>query len=264
MWKVTNENYKYVERVLQKKKEKNIYILGDIAQYGLDSEQVECFAGGKLECPEYVLLRFCNSYVVYMPDPDIGLEELGIFFQEKEIRCISGENITIEKIAKIFPHSYIVNNKMLKLSGQQSDIGEHFKDEKIRLISEESLRDIQKFYCEIDEFSEKMRGDIGISKLKEQFYNGKIYGLFHTEKLLAAAALSAETESFAMVDNVATAKGFRKKGLGYRLLKRICYQELTKNKKDFLCICCSDRNAENLYKKVGFQEIGTYSMLYVK
>lgn len=264
MWKVTNENYKWVEKVLQKEKEKNIYILGDIAQYGLDSEQVECFAGGELENPKYVLMRFCNSYVIYMIDLNSALEELNTYFQNKEIRCISGEEKIVNRMRGMFDDSHIVNNKMLKLSGWQSDMVECFENEKISALSKNDLLEIQKFYVQIDEFSEKMGGRDGLCKLKEQFCNGKIYGLYYKENLTAIAALSAETSKFAMLDNVATAKEFRREGFAYRLLKNICWHEFVQNGKEFLCVCCDDIKAENLYKKVGFQEIGIYSMLYVK
>lgn len=44
MYKVNAEKFTYVEHFLQKEKAKNIYILGDIARYGLDGDRVELFA----------------------------------------------------------------------------------------------------------------------------------------------------------------------------------------------------------------------------
>ena len=262
MWKVTDENYKYVECVLQKEKEKNIYILGDIAQYGLNGENVECFAGGEVENIQYVLMRFCNSYVLYMPVPNLAIKELYTFFQSKKIHCISGERNTIKYVQEMFKHVHVINNKMLKIDGESVDVIKQNKSEDIRILSVANLLEIQAFYCKIKEFKEKFSGDSGRKKIEEQFHNGKIVGLYKEGKLASVAALSAETEGFAMVDNVATAKEFRRQGLGYQLLKRICFWEIREKGKEFLCVCCDDVRAENLYKKAGFQEIGIYSMAY--
>lgn len=264
MWKVTDENYEYVERVLKKEREKNIYILGDIAQYGLDGEHVECFAGGELECIQYVLMRFCNSYVLYMPVLDLATEELHTFFQSRKVHCISGEGDTIKYIQGMFEGKQIIDNKMLKIDSKSVEVQEENRSQDIRSLSIEDISEIQRFYGEIEEFKEKFSGESGRKKIEEQFGNGKIMGLYKEGRLASIAALSAETAEFAMVDNVATAREFRRQGLGCQLLKTMCFQELVERQKEFLCVCCDDIRAEKLYKKVGFQEIGIYSMLYPK
>lgn len=261
MWKVSVKEYPYVRRMLEEDMEHNIYVLGDIARYGLDSEKIECFAGGSLEHPEYVLMRFGKSYVLYSSALELDMKELGAYFCGKEVHCISGKNETIEKIGALFPGSHIIVNKMLKLSGRQYNLNECFENKTV-LYTNKSLGMVQAFYCEIDEFCEKMEGEMGRRKLEEQFRNGKIYGLHYGGGPVAMAALSAETEKFAMVDDVAVAKRFRKQGFGYELLKSVCHREIVENGKEFLCVCCSDIGAENLYKKVGFVEISAYSMLY--
>lgn len=265
MWKVTDENYKYVEKVLRAEKEKNIYILGDIQKYGLNGNEVECFAGG--ECGEdipFVLMRFCGSYVIYAPKPIDVTKELEVYFAGRPIHCISGDRMIINRIRDIFDDAVIVDNKMLKLDKTQLIYNGRCEcvEENIRELNEKDCFAIQKFYSGIDEFREKFAGNVGIQKIKEQFHNGKIMGIYEDGQLASIAALSAETEEFAMVDNVATAKEYRKKGLCYKLLKRMCEIEMYKNNKQFLCVCCDDQRAENLYKKVGFREIGIYSMLY--
>ena len=259
MKKVTRKDFEKVKSVLNTNPYFNVYILGDMERYGFDKEYLECYINDDVDHIQYVLMRFKDSFVLYANNDNFDLMELKSYFERRKIHCISGETKTINRLKSIFSNSEIIENKMLKLDkfGVLENDGYD-----IRKLSTYQINEIQKFYLQIDEFQSKFANQSGIERISEQFRNGSMYALYVEGEIASMMALSAETQSQAMIDNVATSKAFRRRGLSYNLLKQVCEYELVKCKKDFLCVYCSDIRAEMLYRKLGFEDVGNYSMLY--
>lgn len=262
--KVSAQQYeKYIKKILLRKKEKNIYILGDVENYGLNNKMIEIFVDGDVQKPYCIIMRYGNSYVVYSPEEIIHAERIKDFLKEKSIRCISGEYKTICCLQEQWENSYIVKNTMLRIKKEMYKRGCDFIDSCIKCLDEKYIEDIQALYLEIDEYSDKYIGENGISRITEQIVNGKVYALVENEKIISIAGISADVREFAMIDNVAVRAGYRGKGNGKRLLTQICKREFDSGK-DFLCVYCNNPIAESLYKAVGFKEIGKYGLMYFR
>lgn len=262
MHKISDNEYeKHIKNVLLREKEKNLYILGDIQQYGLQSETVECFVEGGLVEPNCIIMRFCESYVFYSPKNDFDLNIIQDFYTGKSVRCISGKQETISIISSLWHNSYTIENRMLRIDSNTCINDSQDESVSIKRLLLSDINEIQKFYLDIPEFAERFSGTEGLSRIVEQMNNGKIFGLYEGGNIISIAALSSMTSEFAMIDNVATKKELRGRKYGEVLIGKLCCEELREGK-EFLCVYCNNPYAERMYKKVGFQEIGVYSLLY--
>ena len=223
--------------------------------------------GGGCSSIQFVLMRFCNSYVIYAPTPTFALEELQAYFKGKRIRCISGVKEIIDYVAPVFgsKRSY-TETKLLKFTREDCQLlhssCDEWEENDIKELSKERIQDIQNFYLQIKEFEEKFRGKMGIQKIREQFSNGKFIGVYRDSKLVFVFAFSSETEEFAMLDNIATLAEYRGQGIAYRAIRAACAKEINQNKKELLCWPCEGRVAERVAKKIGFHEVCMYSFFY--
>ena len=79
------------------------------------------------------------------------------------------------------------------------------------------------------------------------------------KEIITVSQITAENSKSAMVVGVATRKDYREKGYMSKCLSKLCSDFIDKNKS--LCLFYDNPKAGRVYKKIGFEEIGTWIML---
>lgn len=260
MKKVGESDYKRILRYLKNRAVDNVYILGDIQSYGISDDSIELFYEGDADRPDFLLMRFFQSYVISAEDSDFSVDDLKKYFSEKTVRCISGFHHVVAHLDTVFQERRVIESKMMILRHDMNKVLEEPSNSAIQRLVSENSGEIQDFYCRIPEFFERFYGNDGMKRIYEQFKNGAFFGLFEGKELVTVAALSATTDSFGMIDDVATLEEYQRRGYAYRLLSYLCGTEL--REKDFLCVYCDDLRAEKLYRKLQFEEYGQYDLIY--
>lgn len=259
MRKLTKRDKTQLFKYLSLEPEYSIYIVGDVSKYGFDSNIIDVFAQEKNGVFQCILMRFCTSYVLYSPQNNYDalavLEEL----KDKTVHCISGKSETIRILKKFLPCKVMYEMNLMKLTRDTlKPYGQ--KIQGIRQLNANDLEGIRQVYIGTNEFREKYNAPNGIARLKVEFENGRYYGKIKNNKIIATAALLAETGSMAMLDNVAVLQEQQRNGYGYEVVFSLCRDFLSDGKNN-ICVFFTSRIAEKIYDKTGFKHIGKYALM---
>lgn len=265
MQKLNNSHIAAALSYLADEPEFNLFIIGDIEGMGMESEHVSCYtADSWLEGTvfPYFILNYRNNALVYSHDANYNHKETADFFMTLPLRNISGKDSLITPLIpylgdKIVKRTYL--SRLNQVAEQPAD-----KFFRVRRLTEADIPAIYNLYIQIDEFAATYRNisreeayeDIAmnISKL------GRTYGILDGDVLLSAAQTAAENKTSAMVIGVATHPSHREKGYAKATVAKLCLDCL-EDGMDFLCLFYDNPTAGRIYRSVGFQELGTYTML---
>ncbi len=257
---MTNELKTYI----MKEPEYNVYIISDIEAYGLNSYNMELFAGYQNNIICFVIMRFYESFVIYSHDNSkVNLDEVCKFFLSyKEIRSITGKADLIKTISQLLPNSRIITNEYAILRKEQLIL---YPDNKEFLYSSCTSEKVYDTYNEISEYIEKYKDRYSsIKRIENICVNGRyrILKSSKTNKSVSIAGSAAESQNYAMISEVGTLNEYRNRGFSKIVVSNLCLELFGEGKK-ILTIFYNNKIAQKVYKNIGFIPIGEYSMLYV-
>lgn len=265
MRKLTENDRAQVHDYIMQQPEFNLFIIGDLENFGFDNDNVELFvheAGGGYDC---LLLRYIDNYILYSHHSNYDVETVAKFLNGKNINCINGKSDILEKLLPYFPDRFGENTYLSRLNRVKvlPNLPSHAE---LRRLKPEDAADIVSIYLEIKEFRDNYSDDIE-KAVKDIGFNietgGRSYGAYLYGKLVAVASTSAENSVSAMVIGVATLPPVRKIGLASSLVSKLCADFLSEGKQ-FLCLFYDNPEAGSIYRKIGFTELGNYMMMKKK
>lgn len=237
----------------------NIFIIGDIENYGFDNP-IQVIYGELDENNNYlsVFLRYRNNGIYYSHLIRFNKEYLAIFEKERfdNFSAKSGLSDLIKPYLKAF--------KMQREYFCKADkITEYVKINDLEIKELKTKDDCEKLYdllIRIEEFKigrqskeEFIRGKLASMKM------GKTFFIEEDNKIVSTVATTAETTKSAMVVAVATDAKYRKKGYVTQLLIHLMKIYILDLKKE-LCLFYDNPKAGNIYLKLGFEKIGTWDL----
>lgn len=249
-------------KLIMDEPEYNLYIIGDVENFGYSQDFLELFG----EFDEYgvisaVLVRYFGIFNLYAKDRfDVngfvnimkGYDKLGMLVGKTEI------------ISRFEGTSLGFNKSELHHFAVLRELKPEFKMDKKVIVKKASMEDIGKIADLKDTISEFSRGSNNFKEiLLNDFKAGTVHG-YYVEvdgNMVSYAQTSAENSKSAMVVSVMTDKKYRKKGLASACLKVLC-DDLVKQRKT-LCLFYKNPEAGAIYRRLGFKEIGLWSM-YLK
>lgn len=235
----------------------NLFLIGDIEQFGFDKDFQEVW--GKFDAEKNlkgVLLRYNNNFIPYYEDMN---EDLGGF---KEIIksydgnvMISGKEDLIEQFKEVISNytqrkTYFCelkdNNKLLAW------------DNTVKLAVPQDANRIYEIIESIEEFTAE--NDIEQIKDRIEDRSKRVYYIENDKgEIISVSQTAAENSKSAMVVGVATRKGYREQGHMSKCLSRLCNDLLNEGKT--LCLFYDNPKAGKVYHRIGFEEIGIWTML---
>ncbi len=238
----------------------NVYILGDIHRYGMNSNRITLWADYCDHRVNYVVMRYMDSFVISPIRDTVDTDSLMQIFSEVNIRCISGCSNTIEKIKPMFDRYVIDENRLLTLDSD-THLGIGANNCKVAKLDPCDRTLIQEVYLDNEEFKEKYKGESGLRRIEEIFSNGSYYGYIDdNDRLIAVACISADSGDMGVLDGVAVRDSSRFRRIGSTLVSTVCSEEI--EDKRLIITYCNSPVAEHIYRKVGFRECGRYMLLY--
>ncbi|WAM34203.1 GNAT family N-acetyltransferase [Caldicellulosiruptor morganii] len=267
--KLSNDDFETLMNFVRKEKEWNIFIIGDVISYGFDSPVVEVWGefdvvSGNLKA---VLLRYRRDLIFYSDCDDWDVDAFCNIVLTTKCKVLSGKKVAIypflkalnvmqkrEQLFMRFDGS--VDKEKLKLSQEEL--------EKVKIINKDNLEEnleklelIVYLYQSIEEFLnpstfEQLKQDVSLGR-------SRIYYIEEDGLVVSSARTAAELPDMAMVLSVCTMHEYRSRGYATICMKKLC-SDLTEENKS-LCLFCDNPKAANIYRKIGFQQIGTWVTL---
>lgn len=262
MKKLTASHYTDAMAYALLEPEFNLFIIGDLENYGLESESVSIYTadtwtGGRLP---YLILDYRSNFLFYSHDTDYNKQEVTEFLSAAQMRNLSGKRELIEPLIPLLNGLELVPTYLSRLNQPSAQADDTFP---ARRLTAEDADSIYGLLMQIDEFftlrtkSEAENKEDIINSLSNE---GRMYGVFENGALAAVAGTSAENSMSAMIVSVATLPQYRGRGYATKLVSRLCQDCLADGMK-FLCLFYDNPEAGAIYRKIGFKELGQYAMV---
>ncbi len=239
----------------------NTYILGNYHKYGIDSKNVIFLIGidhGKKQL-KFVLMKYYGDYVFFTNEL-LGEKEIHLIFKKvisQEFRVISGNEFSINQLKDVFKNtsvretSLMVLNKYVIFSNRTLYV---------RKLNEKDITETKRLILSIEEFEEKFKSNTDI-RIRRMIVEDDSFGCFEKDRLISLVSITAKSPHSCMLTDVCVDKNYRGRGISKVVISRAI---------DFLRDCgignialyADNPNAIETYRKIGFESIGKYLMMY--
>lgn len=254
--KLASEDYEKVMTFLSDEPSINLFIIGDIENYGFEHPKQDVWGYFDPELSG-VLLRYRNNFIPYFKNKNIKLEEF-----KNQILTFNQEKIISGKASIVKDFEDVMDNftKREMYFCELREMNHMLKvNHKVSLAKVEDAERIYHFLEGIDEFS-----NIGLSiesiKEKIQTGSGRVYMIeSEDQEIISLSQTSAENNYSAMVVGVATNPKYRRQGYMSSCLSQLCTDLLNENKT--LCLFYDNPKAGSVYHRLGFESIEKWVML---
>jgi len=257
MKKIEFKDWNKLLSYLEKEREFNLFIIGDIKNTLEEMPEVEIFIDGTIQNPKGVLLRYFGFFILYSSENMNFEEAANIVKDYGKTRVLSGKLEVVDKI-KPYLSDYQekeVNSHFAVLKNLSVNENKH----EIKRVTLEESHKVSDLLDTISEFGERDN-----EVYREGLKNGsaRSYYLEQDGKTVATASTSAEIDDMAMVVAVATDKDYRKKGYATEVVSKMCSDLIDEGKT--ACLFYDNPEAGKIYNRIGFKEFGKWKMLRFK
>lgn len=255
--KLTKSDNSKVMEYLKEESSFNLFIIGDIENFGYDSGIQDLWAEfDETDNIKGVLLRYRNHYIPYSKGEFNASEFANIIRSNDNFQVLSGKRDIVQmfenelefgkKRSQYF--SELKRQKNLNIDVDLSETQKATEDDVDLIVG---LREV------IEEFDpDPSAREIFLETLKTN--SGRTYFIKRDGMAVACASTSAENSESAMVVGVCTHPDYRKQGLATKCLIALCKEVLDEGRK--LCLFYDNPDAGRIYKRIGFEDIGRWAM----
>jgi len=259
--KLCEDDKKELMTFLNREPEYNLYIIGDVNNFGFDGAYTSVygeFRDGELFS---VLSQNYLHLVYYAKNTDFNTEWLDVM-ERFEFYFLSGKADLIRPIQQYFPDMWDDKLDFAKSTSFTEEKGLTYSYVKILTSREEALKvyDMLSKIEELDTVGMKTREEFADYLLRHSGENGTTAYIMEDDKVVASASAVFESDLSAMIVGVGTDKEYRGKGYGKKVMHYLMNLYVNEKKKT-LCLYYDDPRAEALYQKLGFVYLGDWIML---
>jgi len=275
--KLVEKDREEVLQFLKKESALNLFIIGDIENFGFYTDFHELWAQLDLNNSyKAVLLRYFNSFVFYAKDDDFNVVSFAnIIKNYKDSDSLSGKKSVIDPFEEYIDFNKSRNQFFTELTPSPFPLpyGERVKvrgkrkglppiDVKLS-IQRATIKDCEELYKlrrSIEEFSEF---PFSLEAFKKTFETntGRTFYIREGNRIVSLASTTAENSSSAMIIGVCTLKEYRNRGYATACITALCNELLEEGKS--LCLFYDNPDAGGIYQRIGFREIGMWCMKYL-
>lgn len=259
--KLTIDDKAMLMAFLNKEPEYNLYIIGDVNNFGFDGAYTSVygeFRDGELFS---VLSQNYLHLVYYAKSKGFNKEWLDVM-EKFEFYFLSGKAELIKEIHPYFPDMWDDKLDFAKSTTFTEEEGLTYDYVRILTSREEALKvyDMLSKIEELDTVGMKTREEFADYLLRHSGENGTTAYIMEDDKVVASASAVFESDYSAMIVSVGTDKQYRGKGYGKKVMHYLMNLYVNEKKKT-LCLYYDDPRAEALYQKLGFIDVGDWIML---
>lgn len=254
--KLNDKNKKELLEFVNKEKEINLFIIGDIENYGLEADFLDFYAQYENESLNSVLLRFYNSFIVYGEDNFCGKGFSDIIKRQKP-EMISGEEKSVSEIGKYIEYKEKRDTYFASLDNKNS----LYHGPLLHIVENTRLREVEQVWKLQNDKIKEFTNTMPLKTVERKYKDGTGRG-FHIKdskgNIISSAETGAENKASAMVLGVCSHPDFRGKGYATAVVSKLCDTLLNEGKS--LCLFYDNPKAGKIYKSLGFKDIGIWSM----
>lgn len=252
----------HVLKVLVKEPSINLFIIGDIENFGFDKDFQQLWGHFHGDQLVGVLLRFRESFIPYytVDDPDIK-PFLEIIKSHQGDMILSGKESILslfkEELKDFSPRSLffceLKDGSGLALNKEQ---------QRVKVAAVSDAQRVVDMVDQITEFS-GVGSSVDMMKHKIETKTGRVYYIEDEhEQILSLAQTTAENSMSAMIVGVATEKEARGQGLASLCMTKLCQDVIDEGKT--LCLFYDNPKAGSIYHRLGFKTIENWMMMVKK
>ncbi|EUJ25393.1 GNAT family acetyltransferase [Listeria floridensis FSL S10-1187] len=257
--KLTASNETELDELLKKEALLNLFILGDIENFGYDNEIIDIWgdydADGRLRA---CLLRFERNFLPYSLTDEFDAAGFAEIIQTHENYAISGIPRATVPLEAYIPSLSEKCHKSYFIKCENASMINANREVIIRSAKQEDVAEIVELRQHIKEFGNRIENEELITTQLDQG-SKRIYYIEQDGKIVSVAESTAENSFSAMIVGVATLEEYRGRGFASTIMKRLCCDLLAEGKTP--CLFYDNPIAGKIYHKIGFTDVGDY-MLY--
>ncbi|MCF8009434.1 MAG: GNAT family N-acetyltransferase [Halanaerobiales bacterium] len=240
----------------------NLFMLGDIENYGFNNVDFQRLWGefdnqGKIKS---VLLRYYDNNIIYSRG-DYNVEKISEVIKANNPKMLTGKKESVQKLDSFLE----ISNKRDTYFTKLNKAKELYKGNLLNKVKKTRVKEVKylwELHKRIKEFD-----DLESLERKEKKYKDKTGRGYHIlnekgNKAISCAETTAENSYSAMIIGVATDPDYRNKGLASAVMSKLCKEVLKEGKE--LCLFYDNPKAGKIYKRIGFEDIGIWSMWKLK
>lgn len=257
--KLTEDDRAAVIAFLEREPSFNLFLLGDIENFGFRSAFQEVWAefagdGGM----KAVLLRYYGSFLVYAPDEFDVRGMARIIGRDKRFEALSGRSETVDKFR---PLMYIDKAKQMHFAELSGDRLQPMNVNRSR-VQKATLADVEAIFALKKQISEFRLAPTAQQSFRQALCSGtgRSYMVKLGDQVVSVASTTAENPRSAMIVGVCTHPEHRKQGYATMCVNALCQEVLQEGRS--LCLFYDNPAAGSIYRRIGFRDIGRWTILY--
>jgi hypothetical protein len=250
--------------LLDREPEINAFIIGDVENYGFESEAQDLWGnvgdGGAIDS---VLLRFYDNLCLYAPDDPRRVEYVKRI-RELDARVLSGGVASIDPIADALPFPKIKRTYLCRMNAPDA-IDAPAASMPLRTLTPDDMDAMLELYGQVDGLGETPR-DSAQAELEAGNARGYWIGAAARDdadaeraRMVSVARTAAESTRAAVIIGVATHPDSRGLGHATALMAHLCRELLEEGKSP--CLFYDNPAAGRIYQRLGFEDVGEYMIL---
>lgn len=257
--KLTENDRTKVLEYLYTESDFNIFPIGDIESFGFN-EPFQTVYGEFDNHDNYLsILLFYRENVIYYTHLDTLNKDYLAILENHQYNFLSGKEELMNLLHK--SHKTFKKQPMYFCSINQIKQTLSVDKDVKKLSTEEDFGALYDLLIDIKEFSvAKQDKESFISNKQKSLQMSQTVGIFKDNILVATAATTAETTKSAMVVGVATNQSYRNKGYASSCVMYLANHFIKEQGKS-LSLFYDNPKAGSIYHKIGFEDIGKWTML---
>ena len=256
--KLTENDHPIIMEFLLQDPSINLFIIGDIEAFGYQASFQKLWGEFHNEEITAVLLKYFESYIFYCKDKNhFDVEAFAAIMESNNSPVtLSGRTDFVEKFENL--PNLILGTKKVTYFAQCGTKKEIQRTETIKKATVADIDRIVALQRSIDEFSTTDQTKNMLTKAIES-KTGRTYFLENdNDEIISTVSTTAENSQSAMIVGVCTHKEYRNKGYASTLMTALVNDLL--DEKQNVCLFYDNPNAGKIYKNIGFEDIGLWTM----
>ncbi|MBJ7960800.1 GNAT family N-acetyltransferase [Bacillus cereus group sp. N28] len=256
--KLTQNDHEQVLSFLKEEAAMNLFIIGDIEAFGYDTAFQELWGtfkeNGTLKS---ILLRFHDAFIPYSKEDFVTSDYEALLSVYKPLK-LSGKSTIVERFETAPSIQLGAKNEMYFCEClDDNNLPSTPVQETIKHATLDDVERIMKLRSNIAEFPTANESEKILRQALET-NTGRTYYIEKGGAIIASASTSAENSLSAMIVGVCTHPNYRGNGYASLILQKMI-QDFTKEGRT-LCLFYNNPAAGRIYKRLGFKDIGMWTM----
>ncbi|TPG85698.1 GNAT family N-acetyltransferase [Brevibacillus laterosporus] len=262
--KLTKVDREAFFELVAEEKSLNLFLIGDVENFGFSTHFQELWGewsaedGNRLSA---VLLRYYHGYVFYAPGRFDVEGFSSILLADQKLEILSGKQDCMQAFASYLPKHVTKTTYFAELVDDSRLPRDKINSFDVNKATVQDVKKIVQLRDQIKEFGISANAEEALRHTLESG-TGRTYYVAVNRETVACASTTAECSMAAMIVGVCTHPAYRKRGYASACMIALCKVVLAEGRN--LCLFYDNPEAGAIYKRLGFQDIGMWTMYQIK